>query len=101
MKQAFSLLNFFRSLITPQPARDWAIALVILMFVFVGLVAYAGYLFIGIRWGVVTGEGYAERVPPPSVTRGELESALVAFRERRANFDSRNFGIPGVQDPSE
>lgn len=99
MMSKFSFEEVMRSIATPHPARDWSIALVIIVMTFVGFVAYAGYLFVGIRWGGLTGESSIQSVSPPTITRGELDSALETYRVRRANFESRNFGIPGVTDP--
>ena len=83
--------KFFVSLITPSPARDWAIALVLLLIVFFGLVGYAGYLFIGIRAGTIVGEAEAVSGLLPSVSRDDLMNTLEAYRIRRANFESGQF----------
>jgi hypothetical protein len=66
------LQHFFSSLITPFPARDWAISLVILMILFVGLVGYAAYLFTGIRAGTIVGEAPAVSGALPNVSRADL-----------------------------
>lgn len=85
------LQHFFSSLITPFPARDWAISLVILIMLFVGLVAYAAYLFTGIRAGTIVGEAPAVSGALPNVSRADLMNTLEIYRLKRAKFDSGEF----------
>ncbi|MBX9765326.1 hypothetical protein K2X83_01660 [Patescibacteria group bacterium] len=83
--------KFFVSLITPNPARDWAIALVLLLLFFFGLVGYAGYLFVGIRAGTIVGKAEAVSAVLPNVSRADLMNTLEVYRVRRANFESGQF----------
>jgi hypothetical protein len=83
--------KFFVSLITPSPARDWAIALVLLLLFFFGLVGYAGYLFVGIRAGTIVGEAEPVSAVLPNVSRADLMNTLEEYRVRRANFESGQF----------
>lgn len=85
------LQHFFSSLITPFPARDWAIALGLLIALFVGLVSYAAYLFMGIRAGTIVGEAPAVSGGLPNVSRADLMNTLEIYRIKRTNFDSGEF----------
>ena len=83
--------QFFSSLITPLPARDWAIALTLLIALFVGLVGYAAYLFTGIRAGTIVGEAPAVSGVLPNVSRADLMNTLEIYRIKRTNFDLGEF----------
>lgn len=84
---------------TPWPARDWLIALVVLIALAIFLLGYSGYTF----WSVQTG-GFVEPkitlTPTPKVTRAELTSLLERYRERRENFQTQNFDVAGLTDPA-
>ena len=84
--------KFFVSLVTPSPARDWTIALVLLLLSFFALLGYAGYLFVGIRAGTIVGEAEPVSAVLPNVSRADLMNTLVEYRVRRATFESGSFG---------
>lgn len=83
--------KFFVSLITPSPARDWSIALALLLLLFAGLVGYAGYLFVGIRAGTIVGEAPAVSGVLPNVSRADLMNTLEIYRIKRTKFESGEF----------
>lgn len=86
-----SLQQFFSSLVTPFPARDWMIALVLLIIFFIGLVSYAAYLFVGIRAGTIVGEAPAVSGVLPNVSRADLMNTLEIYRIKRTKFESGEF----------
>ena len=83
--------KFFVSLLTPYPARDWFIALVLLFLLFLGLVGYAGYIFWDIKTGTVAPENQEVKTALPNVSRGDVGRMLEAYRTRLDNFQKRNF----------
>jgi hypothetical protein len=85
------IVKFFVSLVTPSPARDWTISLVLLIAFFLSLVAYAAYLFIGIRQGTIVGNAPEIVQVLPNVSRADLMNTLEVYRVRRANFESGDF----------
>jgi len=97
----FSFKNTLASITNPNPGRDWSVALAILILLFVLLFAYAAYLFVGLRWGDLTGHAQIPQTQQPTVTRGKLESVLETYRARKANFEAGNFGPSGLFDPAE
>ncbi|MBY0539610.1 hypothetical protein K2P56_04245 [Patescibacteria group bacterium] len=83
--------KLFSSFITPFPARDWAIALILLIALFVGLVSYAAYLFMGIRAGTIVGEAPTISGVLPNVSRADLMNTLEVYRIKRTKFESGEF----------
>lgn len=97
-----NIKELLMSLGRPFPARDWTIAMSVVVLVFLILVAYASYLFIGLRWGNLTGVANSTPEKEEVVTRGELTSVLEIYRVRKANFESGNFfGAPAALESDE
>jgi hypothetical protein len=101
MKFSFSLNDLFRSLARPDPSRDWLIVLLLLTILFAGLVGYAAYLFIDIRWGDIAGEVNNAVQPKPAVTKAALDAVIQKYDARRSDFESHTFTMPKLPDPAQ
>ncbi len=87
------------NLLKPHPGRDWLIIFGIMLVVFIAVIAFAAYLFFGIRTGRIVGSSGADTLKQPTVTRGEIDAVLENFRMRQLNFNERNFPLPPLVDP--
>ena len=97
----FSLKDFLVSLVTQLPARDWFVTLSLFIVLFAACIAYAVYLFLGIRAGTIVGSVEADHPALPAVSRVDLSKTLDAFRTRKANYDARNFPRPALFNPAK
>ena len=96
-----SILSFFASLTRPKPSRDWFFALVIIFATFLGLVSYAGYLFISINSGSAFANGEQSPAPTISLTRAEVRTILETYQKRSVNYTAHNLPSPVVVDPGK
>ncbi len=97
---SFNAKEFFASLGTPHPLRDW---ILLLSFAVVGLVVVVGigvYYFFGIQSGTIIGDTSAQISPAPRVSRVELEKMVETFTQRAVNFEAGAIEVPEFSDPS-
>ncbi|OGG44347.1 hypothetical protein A2841_01000 [Candidatus Kaiserbacteria bacterium RIFCSPHIGHO2_01_FULL_48_10] len=92
--------TFFTSLLLARPARDWLLVLMVGTALLLCEIAYAGYLFYGIQSGGIVGAPDAAIEVTPTVTAADMEKVLVEYRDRKTDFDTRNFNLPPLSDPA-
>jgi hypothetical protein len=92
--------RFLVSLGRPYPSRDWFFALVIAAFALSSFTLFASYLFFGIESGSIITSPNA--VPPvvKTLTRGDIQKTLDAYRIRKLNYDANNFPATPLSDPA-
>jgi hypothetical protein len=90
-----------QSLLTPQPARDWYLVLLLGICTGTALFGIALYLFLGIQIGFVIAPSAPPEESRTSVSRAGLEEALSQYQQRSTNFDAGYYASPDILDPSE
>jgi hypothetical protein len=92
---------FFASFVRPHPGRDWFVMFSFLVLLFLLFIVFGIYMFIGIRSGWISGVAEEEKITIPQTSRSDLEVVLGRYRDRTLNFNSRNFPLPTLFDPSK
>lgn len=100
MKSAQELVQRLKTFFGPHPLRDWVVIATLLFVIFMIVVVFAVYLFLGIRTGRIVGSVPAENLSAPKVTRGEIKEVLDRYELRRVNFDAGNFPERTFSDPN-
>lgn len=97
---SFSVREFFASLGTPHPLRDWILLLALAVVGLVMVVGIGVYYFFGIQSGTIIGDTTAQIAPAPRVSRVELEKMVELFTQRAVNFEADAVEVPELSDPS-
>lgn len=100
MKTTQELLLHLRTFFGPHPLRDWVVVASILFVIFIIVIVFATYMFLGIRTGRIVGTAPVEIPSAPKVTRGEIKEVLDEYELRRVNFDAGNFPERTFSDPN-
>lgn len=100
MKYLTHAKNFFISLLSPYPARDWYGAVVVTIVVTLVLIGLSVYLFFGIRSGFIIVPAETAQTQAPSVSREALQDTVETYSQRATNFEAESYPTPDVSDPS-
>ncbi len=100
MKSLNSLSQFVASFTRPHPARDWLLVFAVGLVVFVALVVFAVYVFIGIRSGRIVGTAEGEAPKLPHVSREEIQTTVERYEARKTIFEAGTYVVPDLDDPA-
>lgn len=92
-------LSWLKSLLTPYPARDWAIVVSIAGIVLVLGFGLAAYTFWGIQTGSLIEAVGDTPVQPVPVSHEVLDKVINAYSDRITNYQAKNFPAYIVNDP--
>ena len=93
------MYKWFRSLVVPDPARDWAIIATISLVVIITGASLAVYLFWGTQTGSIIAAGQEVPRAPIPVSREGIKRVLEAYQTSAINYTSRNFVVVDLNDP--
>ncbi|MEN9390516.1 MAG: hypothetical protein RLZZ283_616 [Candidatus Parcubacteria bacterium] len=79
---------FVRDLLTPNPRRDWTVAVLLALCVGLVLVLYSGWIFYRVTTGSLVESTSVPTKPKQPVTTEEMETVREIYRVREARFQS-------------
>ncbi len=99
MNRFQKISDFLVSFARPNPSRDWFLTLMFLFIPLIIFICYAAYLFFGIQSGFIV---HTETVsfPAQTITEGEIQSVLNAYRARKANYEADREPLLPIVDPA-
>ncbi|TAJ13981.1 hypothetical protein EPO56_02570 [Patescibacteria group bacterium] len=84
--------------LTPYPARDWSLGLIIFALVLVGFVGYALYVSVGLNSGIFVSNGNEVPSSVEPFDRSEIDALKAIYDARKINYEAPPSSI-NLPDP--
>lgn len=84
--------------LTPYPARDWSLGLIIFSLVLIGFVGYALYVSVGLNSDIFVSNGHDVPTSVEPIDRSEIDALKAVYEARKTNYEAVSSSIT-IPDP--